>query len=79
FYPCYGLAEHTLYLTGGLESQPPVVANGQSDARLPRASDHPDAPGQADPAGDGPQARARAHVGGGNAASDRWVLIVEPD
>ncbi|MET5116511.1 fatty acyl-AMP ligase, partial [Burkholderia pseudomallei] len=30
FYPCYGLAEHTLFRTGGLKSQPPVVANEPS-------------------------------------------------
>lgn len=79
FYPCYGLAEHTLFMTGGLKSQPPVVANEPSDARLPRASDHADAPGQADPAGDGRQAGARAAVGCGDAASDSLVLIVDPD
>ncbi|MET5020441.1 fatty acyl-AMP ligase, partial [Burkholderia pseudomallei] len=44
-YPCYGLAEHTLVMTGGLKAQPPVVANEPRDARLPRASDHADAPG----------------------------------
>jgi natural product biosynthesis luciferase-like monooxygenase protein/FkbM family methyltransferase len=27
FFPCYGLAEATLFVTGGLKPQPPVVAN----------------------------------------------------
>lgn len=32
FYPCYGMAETTLIVTGGLKSAPPVIYNVQSEA-----------------------------------------------
>ncbi|HBE17274.1 MAG TPA: AMP-dependent synthetase, partial [Cyanobacteria bacterium UBA11367] len=32
FYPCYGMAETTLIVTGGLKSAPPIIYNVQSEA-----------------------------------------------
>ncbi|KVD87335.1 fatty acyl-AMP ligase [Burkholderia sp. ABCPW 14] len=64
FYPCYGLAEHTLFMTGGLKSQPPVVAV---------------APRDAEPAREPETQRTIAAIGCGDAAGDSLVLIVDPD
>ncbi|MGZ2747596.1 fatty acyl-AMP ligase [Burkholderia stagnalis] len=64
FFPCYGLAEHTLFMTGGLKSQPPVVSV---------------APRVAEPARE-PEARlAGTAIGCGDAAGDSLALIVDPD
>ncbi|AOJ84640.1 fatty acyl-AMP ligase [Burkholderia savannae] len=75
FYPCYGLAEHTLFMTGGLKSQPPVVACAPRGAQPTRASDDADADGT----GDERHARANTAIGCGDAAGDSVVLIVDPD
>ncbi|AJY39563.1 fatty acyl-AMP ligase [Burkholderia humptydooensis] len=64
FYPCYGLAEHTLFMTGGLKSQPPVVAATPRGTEPARASD---------------ARRAGAAIGCGDAARDSLALIVDPD
>ncbi|MBD0347459.1 MAG: fatty acyl-AMP ligase, partial [Coleofasciculus sp. Co-bin14] len=32
FYPCYGMAEATLFVSGGVPTQPPVIQNFQSKA-----------------------------------------------
>lgn len=32
FYPCYGMAEATLFISGGLKSQPPVLKTLQAEA-----------------------------------------------
>ncbi|PZD71871.1 Putative fatty-acid--CoA ligase FadD21 [Acaryochloris thomasi RCC1774] len=32
FYPCYGMAEATLFISGGLKSQPPVLKTIQAEA-----------------------------------------------
>ncbi|RQS08680.1 fatty acyl-AMP ligase [Burkholderia sp. Bp9002] len=64
FYPCYGLAEHTLFMTGGSKSQPPVMSV---------------APRVAEPARE-PEARlAGTAIGCGDAAGDSLALIVDPD
>ncbi|KWN84515.1 fatty acyl-AMP ligase [Burkholderia ubonensis] len=64
FYPCYGLAEHTLFMTGGLKSQPPVI---------------PVAPGDAQPAREPDAQLAGTTIGCGDAAGDSLTLIVDPD
>ncbi|WP_088241888.1 fatty acyl-AMP ligase [Calothrix rhizosoleniae] len=32
FYPCYGMAEATLFITGGAKTKPPVIKNVDADA-----------------------------------------------
>ncbi|AJX34601.1 fatty acyl-AMP ligase [Burkholderia oklahomensis] len=64
FYPCYGLAEHTLFMTGGLKSQPPVVV-APRDAEPVRAESETQ--------------RASTAIGCGDAAGDSLVRIVDPD
>ncbi|MDO5308432.1 MAG: aminotransferase class I/II-fold pyridoxal phosphate-dependent enzyme [Planctomycetia bacterium] len=69
FYPCFGLAEGTLIVTGGTRDQAPVtrvvdvdaLANGRV---IPAA---PDAP------------RSRTLVSSGRSIIDQRVLIVDPD
>jgi acyl-CoA synthetase (AMP-forming)/AMP-acid ligase II len=68
FYPCYGLAEATLFVTGGQASAPPVVLSVHAPAL---ARDNVVAA-----ADDGPDARAL--VGAGHAWLDQQVLIVDP-
>jgi len=68
FYPCYGLAEATLLVTGGRVSQPPVTrsfsADGLSDNRIvPVTADSND---------------ARTLVGCGHAWNGQQVIIVDP-
>jgi len=69
FFPCYGLAEATLIVTGGYAKQPPVIRWFLTDA-LER--------GRAIPAPEhGPGARPL--VGCGQTLPDQRVLIVDPD
>ena len=69
FFPCYGLAEATLIVTGGYAKQPPVIRWFLADAlergRAIPAPEH--APG------------ARPLVGCGQTLPDQRVLIVDPD
>ncbi|WP_365973021.1 fatty acyl-AMP ligase [Moorena sp. SIO4G3] len=32
FYPCYGMAEATLFVSGGLKTQPPIICSGSGKA-----------------------------------------------
>src|SRR5690349_14837893 len=67
FFPCYGLAEATLFVTGGLKPAPPVVANVKRTAlELNRAvlSDDED--------------DATSLVGSGRSWVDEEILIVDP-
>jgi acyl-CoA synthetase (AMP-forming)/AMP-acid ligase II len=68
FYPCYGLAEATLFVSGGQAGTPPVVLSVHAPA-LARDS----IVAVADAAPD-----ARALVGAGRAWLDQQVLIVDP-
>jgi acyl-CoA synthetase (AMP-forming)/AMP-acid ligase II len=69
FYPCYGLAEATVFVTGGSKSARPVIRTVQVDAlEQGRAVDA--APGTA---------QARTLVGCGRPWLGQEVLIVNPD
>lgn len=74
FYPCYGLAEHTLFVTGGAKSMPPVVTTLGADAGT--------GPGEVSilTPGDGSAADedARAVVGCGQVSGDSRLLVVDP-
>lgn len=68
FFPCYGLAEATLIVTGGYAKEPPVIRWFEADALehgrvVPTA---PHAPG------------SRPLVGCGQSLPDQRVLIVDP-
>jgi len=67
-YPCYGLAEATLMVTGGSAGRPPVVQSFSGNA-LREGSALP----VADDAGD-----ARAFVGCGHPWNGQQVIIVDP-
>jgi 8-amino-7-oxononanoate synthase len=68
FYPCYGLAEATLIVTGGLKDAPPVVAAFDREALernlVMSSTNHSDA--------------ARTLVGCGQKIVDQKVSIVDP-
>ena len=69
FYPCYGLAESTLMVTGGRPDRPPVKVSFQSDGLeknrvVPVANEDPD---------------ARCLVGCGAVAGGQSVCIVDPE
>ncbi len=68
FYPCYGMAEATLIVTGGLVPVPPVVKDFDERA-LAKNRGLPPQPGQ----------RTRRLVGCGRALPDETVKIVDPD
>jgi amino acid adenylation domain-containing protein len=68
FYPCYGLAEATLIVTGGSTTTPPVVGSFQS-TMIERSRVV---------AADSAQANTRTLVGCGQSLLDNTVLIVDP-
>ena len=68
FYPCYGLAEATVFVTGGLRTAPPVAPHLDA-AALER--------GSAVPASEGPG--ARTVVGCGRTWLEQEVRIVDPE
>ena len=70
FYPCYGLAESTLIVTGGLRSAPPVHAT------LDRAALEA---GRAVPIGEGRGDDAKDCVGCGRPLLDQQVLVADPE
>ncbi len=69
FYPCYGMAETTLIVTGGARRKPPVVrcfdGSALDEGRVVAAA----------PDGD----RGRYSVGCGRILSDEEIRIVDPD
>ncbi len=69
FYPCYGMAEATLIISGGMKKSPPVIqaVDGYSLDQHQVVD--------ADPDDDG----ARSIVGCGNTLPDQRILIVDPD
>lgn len=71
FYPCYGLAESTLLVSGGPVGAPPVVRS------FDRESLQHGVARTADPAGD--PSRSRDLVGCGQPVDDQAVVIVDPD
>ncbi|MEM7585039.1 MAG: amino acid adenylation domain-containing protein, partial [Acidobacteriota bacterium] len=66
FYPCYGLAEATLFVSGGAPYQGPVLRDYD-----PEALEH----GRAQPAGEAP---SRSLVGCGRSWMEQRVLTVDP-
>ncbi|MFP5263070.1 MAG: amino acid adenylation domain-containing protein [Blastocatellia bacterium] len=69
FYPCYGLAETTLIVTGGLNARPPIVRKVQAAAlEKNRAIDAISNDG-----------KHRSLVGCGRPLLDQTVIIVKPD
>ncbi|MBN2217819.1 MAG: aminotransferase class I/II-fold pyridoxal phosphate-dependent enzyme [Pirellulales bacterium] len=69
FYPCYGLAEASLIVTGGYAKRPPVVR--RFDAASLLAGKAIEVNGQAD--------RARPLVGCGEILDDQQLAIADPD
>ncbi len=69
FYPCYGLAESTLIVSGGLKGNPPVIRSFDAEAlENNRATEVlPDEEG------------ARELVGCGGSLLDQRVVIVDPE
>jgi 8-amino-7-oxononanoate synthase/acyl carrier protein len=68
FYPCYGLAESTLMVTGGMKFEPPVIrsfdaASIETGAAVPRPAN---------------ASNARRLVGSGRELDGQDVLIVDP-
>jgi len=68
FYPCYGLAEATLLVTGGAVAAPPTV-HGFDAAALER--------NEVAPGGDGESCRRL--VGSGHAWQGQELLVVDPE
>jgi len=69
FYPCYGLAEATLMVTGGSKAAGPIMRNTAADALRDNRLSTPD----------GSLARTHTLVGCGRARSDHRVVIVDPN
>ncbi len=67
-YPCYGLAEATLMVTGGMVGEEPIVcAAGVAALERGRVVETPDDPGH-----------VRVLVGCGHALADTEIVIVDP-
>ena len=69
FYPCYGLAEATLIVSGGYVAKPPVVRDFQSPGPRQR-------PGRARRPG---RAGGRTLVGCGETLPDQKIVIADPE
>jgi len=69
FYPCYGMAEATLLISGGLRNDPPVMRTVDGEA----LDAHQVV--EADPEEDG----ARELVGSGKCMPDQEIVIVDPE
>jgi 8-amino-7-oxononanoate synthase/acyl carrier protein len=69
FYPCYGMAETTLIVTGGKKHEPPVLRtfNGKALDQKHVEFAEPHQPG------------ARVLVGSGQALPEEEVIVVDPD
>ncbi len=68
FYPCYGMAEATLFISGGLKSQPPILKTIQADALANNqiiAAQQPDD-------------RSQTLVSCGQSLADQTLKIVNP-
>ena len=67
FYPCYGMAETTLMVSGGLKGANPVVKTVSSSALAQNK------------VSDNRSAGVQTFVGCGKTASDQQIVIVNPD
>lgn len=72
YFPCYGLAEYTLFVAGGPIGQPPTVFDVDRDA-VHRGSVVPVGPGEVD------RARVRTFVGMAIDQRDQMLRIVDPE
>jgi acyl-CoA synthetase (AMP-forming)/AMP-acid ligase II len=70
FYPCYGLAEATLFVAGGSKQQAPVLTTLEAEA----LENH-----QVLPLEHGTGKKGKTFVGCGQAWSDQTIKIVDPD
>ncbi|OGB22666.1 MAG: fatty acyl-AMP ligase [Burkholderiales bacterium RIFCSPLOWO2_02_FULL_57_36] len=68
FYPCYGLAEHTLFVTGGEKSRAPVLATIGSGADYTAADGN----------GEAMRDETKTVVGCGHTADSSRLLVVDP-
>lgn len=68
FYPCYGMAEATLFITGGFKNDSPVICDVQADAlaehEIVKASDRNE--------------NTRSIIGCGQPWLDHKVIVVDP-
>ncbi|HEV3021438.1 MAG TPA: AMP-binding protein, partial [Pirellulales bacterium] len=69
FYPCYGLAEATLIVSGGLKAQPPVVRSFDSKALENRTVVEVSAIDE----------NSRKLVGSGQSLADEEIVIADPE
>ncbi len=69
FYPCYGMAEATLIVSGGFARQRPIIRNFDADALTRNEVLEVDATTE----------HARAMVGCGQSMPDQEVVIADPD
>ncbi len=69
FYPCYGMAEATLFISGGLKTAPVVTKTVQGEA----LEQHRVVPASAD------EKSARIVVGCGQTLPDQRIVIVHPE
>jgi acyl-CoA synthetase (AMP-forming)/AMP-acid ligase II len=70
FYPCYGLAEATLIVSGGRKESSPVVRTFQDTCLTPPCEGSE---------GEAPQNNTRFIVGCGQAVRDTRIAIVDPE
>ncbi|PZD72724.1 4-hydroxyphenylalkanoate adenylyltransferase [Acaryochloris thomasi RCC1774] len=67
FYPCYGMAEASLFISGGDKSDPPVIVSIDRAALERNQVEHAEQP------------EAKALMGCGHAWLEDQILIVDPD
>jgi acyl-CoA synthetase (AMP-forming)/AMP-acid ligase II len=77
FYPCYGLAEATLFVSGGAKETPPMVRQFAPHELEYHASSS-EAYGSHPVGVDGSSARAQTLVGCGHAWTDHEIVIADP-
>ena len=78
FYPCYGMAEATLIITGGLASEPPVLLSVEADALEQKQAVMVEkvVEGSSD---NSVSKNCRTLVSSGRRQQDETLLIVDPD
>ncbi|MEG4533979.1 AMP-binding protein [Microcoleus sp. D2_18a_D3] len=69
FYPCYGMAEATLFITGGLKTHPPIIGQFEANALTENEIVKVNNLGE----------NTRSIVGCGQPGLDHKVIVVDPD